>query len=118
MPTISPSQSSPQGELGDPHAIELESDRFIAAVTRLIEQRKIFPKEAIDRDEEGKVMIGISLDREGHLLESKIEEPCKFQLLNDAALRTVNSVKFPEVPEIVPTPVHLHVPLVYRIERN
>lgn len=106
-------------EPGDPAAIQRESDIFIGAVTRLLEQRKIYPQQAIDREEEGKVIVGLTLDRDGLLTAANLEGPSPFQLLNEAALRTVRAVgHFPKVPDVVPAPIHLHVPMVYRIERN
>ncbi len=112
--------SKPQNaEPGDPAAIQRESDIFIGTVTRLLEQKKIYPQPAIDREEEGKVIVGLTLDREGLVTAVNLEESSPFNLLNEAALRTVRAVgHFPRVPDVVPAPIHLHVPLVYRIERN
>lgn len=113
-----PTQGQP-GEAGDPKAVARESDLLIGAVTQLINSHKIYPQEAIDREEEGKVTLGLTLDRAGQLLDLKVEEPSPFELLNQAALLTVRAVKqFPRLPEVVPAPLHLHVPLIFRIEKN
>lgn len=114
-----PSTPGAAGAPGDPNAIAHESDLFISAVTQLVDQNKIFPKAAIDREEEGKVLVAVTLDRSGELLDSKIEEPSPFELLNEAALKTVRAIaKYPVVPAMVPAPIHLHIPLIFRIERN
>ena len=116
--------SSDLGMISEPRAVEPggqvhESDIFIAEVTKLLEQNRIYPQRAIDREEEGKVIVGLTLDREGAVTSANIEEPSPFQRLNEAALATVGSVRrFPRVPEAVAAPIHLHIPLVYRIERN
>jgi protein TonB len=106
-------------ESGDPKAMGEESSIFISTVSRMLEQKKIYPQSAIDREQEGKVVVGLTLNREGSLTAANIEEPSPFELLNEAALKTVRAVaKFPAVPALIPAPIHLHVPLIYRIERN
>ena len=64
-------------------------------------------------------MVAITVDREGKLLDASIEVPSSFDLLNEAALKTVKAiVQYPRVPLSVAAPLHLHIPLVFRIERN
>ena len=112
------SANAPVGPVGDPAVAERESNLFILAITTLIDRHKIYPPAAVEREEEGKVVLGISVERDGRIASVEIEEPCPFELLNQAALRTVNAIgHFPPVPEIVPVPLHLHVPLVFRVER-
>jgi TonB family protein len=87
-------------------------------VTALINQHKAFPPSAIDREEEGQVLIAVTIAKDGHILESKIESPSPFESLNQAALDAILAVgKFPELPDPTPEPIHLHVPLIFKIER-
>lgn len=102
---------------GDPNGSAKESDLYIAQVSRLIAARKIYPRSAVDREEEGKVILGVTLDREGHVVESKIETASPFESLNAAALDTIKAVgQFPPIPPEVPDPIHLHVPLIFKVE--
>jgi TonB family protein len=118
-PVPAQAEPPPNVESGDPNAINHESNIFISTVSRMLEQKKVYPQSAIDREEEGKVIVGLTLDREGTLTAANVEEPSPFALLNEAALQTVRAVaKFPPVPAVVAAPIHLHVPLIYRIERN
>ena len=106
-----------KGVEGDPQAVARETDVFITKITDLIASHKIYPQEAIDREEEGKVILGITVERDGHISGVQIEQASPFELLNQAALRSVHRIEsFPPVPELVPVPLHLHVPLVFRIE--
>ena len=106
-----------KGVEGDPQAVARETDQFIAKITSLIASHKIYPQEAIDREEEGKVILGITVERDGEISSVQIEQPSAFDLLNQAALRSAHSIeRFPPVPELVPVPLHLHVPIVFRIE--
>lgn len=96
-----------------------EGSAFLGEVTRLLQIAKIYPAAAIDREEEGKVVVGVTLARNGEVQGATIETPSSFSSLNQAALATVKSVaRFPSVPEGLPAPLHLHVPLVFKIERR
>lgn len=111
-----PATSQPTG---DPQAVARESDLFISAVTRIIDQHKVYPREALAREEEGKVIVGLTLERSGQVVASQVEEPSPFSRLNEAALQTIKMVgQFPPVPSTIATPLHLHVPLVFKIENN
>lgn len=103
----------------DKATVAQETNAYIISVARLINERKIYPREAVDREQEGRVVVGLTLNAAGEKVESAIEEPCPFQLLNDAALKTIAAVgKFPAVPAGVGVPLHLHIPLVFKVERN
>lgn len=110
--------SNQTGPLGDPRSIARETDLFIQEISRLIDRNKVYPKEALSREEEGKVVVALTLDREGNIVEAKVEQPSPFGSLNQAALQSVQKIgRFPEIPEIVPVPLHLHIPIQFRIER-
>jgi TonB family protein len=103
--------------IGDPEAAEQESSLYIMAVTKLISERKVYPLAAIDREEEGRVVVGVSLNRQGQVIGKKIEEPSPFSLLNQAALDTISAVgKFPPLPAGVVAPMHLHIPMIFKIQ--
>lgn len=103
---------------GDPNGSAKESDLYIALISKLINARKIYPSSAVEREEEGRVVIGVTLDREGHIVDSKIETGAPFESLNKAALETIKSVgQFPPIPAEVPDPIHLHVPLIFKVDK-
>lgn len=95
-----------------------DSDAYVAEVTKLIHQRKIYPRSAIEREEEGRVVIGVSVNRAGKILNSVIEVASPFSSLNQAALDTIQSIgQFPALPANAPEPMHLHIPLQFKISR-
>jgi TonB family protein len=92
---------------------------YIQEVARLLNQNKVFPHASVEREEEGRVLIGLTLGRDGAVLDARVEEHSPFDRLNQAALQTVHNVThFPAIPELVPAPLHLHVPLLFQIERR
>lgn len=118
MPSAEPqAQTTPPAPGGDKTA-DPQTTAFITSVTRLVERARIYPRDSLRREEEGKVTVAVTLNRNGELLDAKVEEPCPFDSLNQAALKTVRSVRaYPVVPDSLPAPVHLHIPLLYRVER-
>ncbi|HMN68329.1 MAG TPA: energy transducer TonB [Bdellovibrionales bacterium] len=95
-----------------------ESDAYASLVSALIEKNKIYPRAALEREEEGRVLIAVTIARDGSVIAAEIEEASPFSSLNEAALSSVRGIgRFPPLPERVSDPVHLHVPLSYRIQR-
>jgi TonB family protein len=96
-----------------------EIQNYILAVLKEINKRKVYPIEALDRGEEGRVVVGVSVGSDGQVLDVRVEEPSLSVRLNQAAVNSVKGVQsMPPVPSSISTPVHLHVPLVYRIENH
>jgi TonB family protein len=107
-----------KGAIGNAEGVIHETSVFIQEISRLIDNNKIYPKGALDREEEGRVVVAITLDRDGRVLDVKVEQPCPFTLLNQAALQTVQKIgRFPAIPDVIPVPLHLHIPIHFRIER-
>lgn len=115
-PPNSETQVSSQTVEGTTDAKELNP--YLQTITSLIEAKKEYPKSALLREEEGKVVVAITIDRNGQLTELIIEEPSPFKNLNQAALETVRKVSFPAVPATLSAPLHLHVPLAFKIQKN
>lgn len=112
------SDSPLKGEVGDPQSRAHESDLYVAQVTQLINRHKIYPRMAIDREEEGRVVVAVTLARDGTIIDSRVEEPSPFDRLNKAALQAISSIsRFPTLPASISSPMHLHIPLIYTIER-
>jgi TonB family protein len=113
-----PTSNSVKGPVGDPAGAVQASNLYVARVMELINRSKIYPRAAVDREEEGKVVVAVTLVRDGGVADVKVEEPSPFELLNEAALQTVRTIRrFPPLPPEVEEPMHLHIPLVYTIQR-
>lgn len=116
-------QSAPSSNqvenIGDPNANQqAQSNAYIEAVTRLINARKVYPRAALDREEEGRVVIGVTVNRQGQILSANLEEKTHFDSLNRATLETVHAVgTFPPLPIELSDPIHLHIPLIFKVER-
>ncbi len=119
-PSVLPSPAAlprPDQPAGDPEARARETDAYIQAVLDLINRRKTYPRESLDREEEGRVLIGVSIDADGKILEAHIEDPSPFQRLDNAALKTVHDIlSFPPLPPVIEAPLHLHIPILFRLE--
>lgn len=109
----------PQGPAGDPEAVARETDSYIETILQIINQRKVYPRESLEREEEGRVVLGVSVAVDGKVLDVQIEESSPFQRLNASAVKTIFDIKaFPPLPSAVTPPLHLHIPLLYRLESN
>jgi protein TonB len=109
-----PPQSASAAHLSSP-----EMQAYIIAVLKEINKRKVYPLEALDRGEEGKVVVGVSVAGDGQVLDVRVEEPSASSRLNQAAVETVKSIHaLPALPSSISAPVHLHIPLVYRVESH
>ncbi len=91
---------------------------YVAEVVRLINQKKQYPRSALLREEEGKVMISIDVAPDGTVSNPVIEKPSPFESLNQGAIATILAMpKLPPVPASLPQGAHLHIPILYRIDR-
>ena len=92
---------------------------FESEVTRLIDARKAYPRAALARELEGRVVVALTLAGDGRLITAEVEEPCPFAMLNAAALQAVRAVaQFPPLPAACDRPLHLHVPIAFKISRR
>ncbi len=103
--------------VGDPTALARETDAYIQGVLQVINRRKTYPRESIEREEEGRVVLGVSVATDGRVVEVHVEESSGFQRLDQAALKIISEISaFPLLPSVVGAPLHLHIPIVYRLE--
>lgn len=94
-------------------------DSYVGQVMALIDQHKLYPEESLEREEEGRVVIGLTIEADGTISASSLEEKCAFDVLNEAALKTIARIqKFPPLVAGIAAPLHLHVPLVFKIQRH
>lgn len=106
----------PLSSTGPGHrALVLEA--YLQALYRNLAQYREYPFWARLRGLEGVVVVGFTLDREGHLLRSWVVTSSGHRSLDRAALRTLERVeRYPPLPREVPGDhLTLRVPLVYRL---
>lgn len=106
---------------------ETAETRYISDLTKLLNRNKLYPRESMMREQEGNVVLAVSLDHDGVVHDSRIEKPSPFQLLNDAALATIAHIgRFPAPPASLVSSDGLHgvgsltlkIPVSFRIERR
>lgn len=101
----------------DPAEVSRLTESYIQQILQLISRKKTYPKEALQREQEGKVMVAVTVEKDGQVIETVVEEAAPFEALNSAALETIRSVgKFPPLPEGIDAPLHLHIPLVFKLD--
>jgi protein TonB len=125
-PTSSSDALAAQSTAGSsPEALATVETRYISDLTVLLNRTKEYPRESIAREQEGKVVVSVSIDRDGLVHEMVVAAPSPFRLLNEAAIATVNRIgKFPAPPVTLVSGVHgagslrLKIPISFRIERH
>lgn len=94
-------------------------DNYVGQVMLLMDKFKLYPPESLEREEEGRVVIGLTIHEDGSISGTTLEEKSPFDLLNAAALKTIERIgKFPPLDPGIAAPLHLHVPLVFKIQRH
>ena len=108
--------SAGSGEGQDKLTVETQ---YVSEIVNRFERNKVYPKEAVDREEEGRVVLALTIDGDGSVSNARITEPSPFRLLNDAAMLTVRKVgRLPPTPPVLPHPLHVHVPMKFQIDRR
>lgn len=89
-----------------------------AEVQQLIKKKKIYPALAKRMDQQGEVLLRLTLDRSGKLLELQLLKASEHSILNNAALDMVKRVeRFPPIPtEIGIDIISFNVPVDYTIK--
>ena len=98
----------------DEDVISLESQApeyisFLAKVKAMIMRRWVFPPEARQKLQEGRLTIIFTLSQSGDLVRTILEEGSGYTVLDDAALEAVRGARpFPRFPEHITLP-HLNI---------
>lgn len=58
----------------------------------------VYPPKAIDKNQQGKVVLRVTVNREGKVKSINLKEKSKFKLLNQAANKAVAKAHYPNVP--------------------
>ena len=87
------------GVFGD-GALDGPGDEYLEKLRRWLAKYKQYPQAAIDKKEEGKVIVGFTLKRDGTVLTAWIERSSGTPLLDDAALAMMRRASpVPPVPD-------------------
>ena len=76
-----------------------------------------YPQQAWENLIEGNVLVLFTLNREGHLKETRILAPSAFEILGDEAIRTIQAAApFPPFPGLVTvSKLHIRANFVYQL---
>ncbi len=100
---------------------------YVTELASLLNTAKRYPRESIAREQEGRVVVAVSVDRDGGVHDVQVSTPSPFRLLNEAALETVGRIgKFPAPPAVLLSDASEHgtgsrrlkIPISFRIERR
>ena len=76
------------------HLLKLYRSTILTSTYKKI----VYPSSAIDKNQQGKVVLKVIVDRSGKVQSIDLKEKSKFKLLNKAADRAVTKAHFPSVP--------------------
>lgn len=78
-----------------------------------------YPESARDRGEEGNVLLLLLIDREGRVIEAKIQRSSGSRLLDQAALKMAEKTSFhPYRENGVAQPVYVPMPLEFKLDEE
>lgn len=76
------------------HLLKLYRSTILTSTYKKI----VYPSSAIDKNQQGKVVLKVTVDRSGKVQSIDLKEKSEFKLLNKAADRAVTKAHFPSVP--------------------
>ena len=91
--------------------------QYLNTIRGLIERQKKYPLAAKNRQFQGKVVVEFVLTLSGDVDSIKVVEACRFNMLNRAAIKAVESASpYPEPPPGLFTGDHsLRIPIVFEL---
>lgn len=105
------------GNGGSPDGVNTPQARYNTLLSSIINKHKHYPRMARALHQEGRVLIQVTLDKDGNLLNLEIIEKASFDTLTKAAVETIRNVgKFPPLPsELGKDVLTFKVPVDYKI---
>lgn len=92
--------------------------QYVAILVEALQKNRSYPRDAINREEEGTVALAVKLGSAGDVIEARVKSPSPFESLNAAALKTVHKIgQFPKPPIAEGTSIELTIPMRFKIER-
>lgn len=72
---------------------------YVSDMLKKVFSKTRYPKRALERNQEGSVRIAVTIDRKGNILNTRILEESRYELLNKEASEAVTrAAPFPELP--------------------
>jgi len=79
--------------------IQALQEAYSRDLRALLQTQRVYPRKAERRGQQGKVELAFWLDRQGRVLNARIQTASAHPLLNEAALRLLSeTVRFPPLP--------------------
>jgi TonB family protein len=105
------------GNGGSPDGVNTPQARYNTLLSSIINKHKHYPRMARALHHEGRVLIEVTLDKDGNLINLEIIEKASFDTLTKAAVQTIRNVgKFPPLPkELGKDVLTFKVPVDYKI---
>ena len=105
------------GNGGSPDGVDSPRARYNTELTKIINQHKHYPRMAKVLHQEGRVMVKVTLDKNGNVIDVEILQSSSYESLSKAAIDTIRKIKrFPPIPtEIGKEILSFNVPLDYKI---
>lgn len=93
---------------------------YAAIVLASLEKHKRYPRRSRRRREEAVILLFIAINADGEVLEVRLEEPSRFDRLNDAALAMVERANpLPPIPsDLARSRLELLVPVQFFMNRR
>ncbi len=89
---------------------------YLATLFQFINTQKDYPKSALFRKEQGRVLIALTIDSNGVISELSVIEPSPFEALNQSALDTTKKIgKLPPLPPGITPPLRVKIPILFEI---
>jgi protein TonB len=101
-----------------PHtATAAETNAWHKAIFACIQRNKDYPASARARGEKGVVQIAFSIDRQGHLISSRVALASGHELLDHAAIETIHKAQpcLPPPPDLPGEAFNFTVPVAFSI---
>jgi protein TonB len=108
---------SPESKAGPSIFVAFDKRPFPVGGLKEIQRNLEYPKDAIDKGIEGKVIVNILVDCFGHPCKTRISSGGQMQSMDIAARKAVKSVKWkPATQQRRPVKVWVSVPVVFKLK--
>ena len=86
-------------------------------VTRLINEKKSYPKIAKKMRAEGEVIVIFSVTSSGKVENIQLKSPCKWEVLNNEAIECIRKASpFPNPPFVIKEALFLSIKIIFKLE--
>ncbi|MEL3905417.1 MAG: TonB family protein [Treponema sp.] len=113
---IEPEQQTGNGSATAENSTQPPAIDFKALIIQRIAEKKIYPKAARKRGQEGSVTIMIIVLKSGQLAQADIISPSSYQFLNEAAIASIRAAAPFPLGDTAPEQIELTITLEYRLD--